>query len=322
MDPSFHEARQRFTKPKPVNSPFKSTKFQRQLARNPYARALATPPRRCPISCSTLPNFFLERFALIAHPDTRQPWFVPQDLESKASGTAGATAEPRQGIRTGPSAYVLSRQLLFQELKRGDSPYHSAHKRLFRMSDHGQSRLPLVLKQASWRSDMDTFILELIRRRVVESLLHFATISEKEGRKKYLVKCETWDGVKELKHRGCLLFLGRQEGGCSDSEPESPPPRLSTMTIDGVKFGRKLAVHNLMVLLGEEHTARLRRESWLLRDGSLFLLGRQATVKLQMLLWKLQGYMAWGKTPGTESLNVSQPENEPATRKPPMDPPK
>ncbi|GAB1314832.1 hypothetical protein MFIFM68171_05042 [Madurella fahalii] len=322
MDPSFHEARERFTKPKPAHSPFKSTKFQRQLARNPYARALATPPRRCPISCSTLPNYFFERFALVAHPDTHQPWFVPQDLESKAPGTPSATAEPPQGIKTGPSAYVLSRQLLFQELQRGDSPYHDAYKRLFRMSDHGQSRLSSVLNRTSWRSDMDAVLLELMRRRVVESLLHFATTSEKENRKKYLVKCETWDSVKELKHRGCLLFLGRQEGAPPDSEPESPPPRLSMMTIEGVKFGGKLAVHNLMVLLGEAHTARLKRESQLLSDGSLFLLGRQATVKLQMLLWKLQGYMAWGEPPGTAPPNVSAPADEPPTREPPMDSPK
>jgi hypothetical protein len=42
MDPLFYEARQRFTKSKPSHSPFKSTKFQRKLARNPYGRAPAS----------------------------------------------------------------------------------------------------------------------------------------------------------------------------------------------------------------------------------------------------------------------------------------
>ena len=38
MDPSFHEARRRYTKtkPPPFKSPYKPTKFQRILARNPY----------------------------------------------------------------------------------------------------------------------------------------------------------------------------------------------------------------------------------------------------------------------------------------------
>lgn len=39
MDPSFHEARQRFTKPKdPESSTSEKTKFRRLLERNPYGR--------------------------------------------------------------------------------------------------------------------------------------------------------------------------------------------------------------------------------------------------------------------------------------------
>jgi hypothetical protein len=65
------------------------------------------------------------------------------------------------------------------------------------------------------------------------------------------------------------------------------------MDFDGTKFGTKLVVHNMPILLGEEHLNRLRQESELLRDGSLYMLGRQATLDLQRLLWKLQGYMSW-----------------------------
>lgn len=36
MDPTFHEARSKFTKPKPVRTEHKPTKFQRHLRRNPY----------------------------------------------------------------------------------------------------------------------------------------------------------------------------------------------------------------------------------------------------------------------------------------------
>ncbi len=36
MDPAFHQARRRFTEPKPRITEHKPTKFQRKLARNPY----------------------------------------------------------------------------------------------------------------------------------------------------------------------------------------------------------------------------------------------------------------------------------------------
>lgn len=39
MDPVFHEARQRWTRPKPTSTDYKPTKFQNQLARNPYGMA-------------------------------------------------------------------------------------------------------------------------------------------------------------------------------------------------------------------------------------------------------------------------------------------
>lgn len=46
LDPSFHEARQRFTKPKQPPGKSKTTKFQRLLARNPYGTSLSSTRRR------------------------------------------------------------------------------------------------------------------------------------------------------------------------------------------------------------------------------------------------------------------------------------
>jgi hypothetical protein len=46
MDPAFHEARQKFTKPKPQRQEHKLTKFQRQLARSPYGNAPHPPVAR------------------------------------------------------------------------------------------------------------------------------------------------------------------------------------------------------------------------------------------------------------------------------------
>ncbi|KAL2152344.1 hypothetical protein VTH82DRAFT_5528 [Thermothelomyces myriococcoides] len=349
MDPAFHEAKQRFTKAKPSRTEHKLTKFQRHLRRNPYAKALATPVRRCPITTTILPNFFLQRFILVAHPETKQPWFVPQDLEMKrpvksppaeaqcpdnaqdnrettnssspeATQEAGKEAlkdaetgqkagETTSGTRSiekrGPSAYTISSQRLLQELQREKSPYFKLHKKLMRMSDHGNSRLGSLISAATWRSDMDAVVLELLRRRIVEGLCHFSNMTEKAGRK-YVVKCERWDDVKNLKHRGCLLYLGPPEESSSGSAPGYVPPRLAAMDMGPVKFGSKLAVHNLPELLGKEHVSQLRQGSTLLRDGSLYLLGRRATVNLQMMLWKLQGYMAWETPQSTSNKDDSK----------------
>ncbi|KAL2169570.1 hypothetical protein VTG60DRAFT_5882 [Thermothelomyces hinnuleus] len=350
MDPAFHEARQRFTKAKPSRTEYKLTKFQRHLRRNPYAKALATPVRKCPITTTALPRFFLQRFALNAHPETKKPWFVPHDLESKApvkspaaearcpdaaqggreaadapspeatqeatqespkdaetgQNADGPTSRTRNSEKRGPSAYTLSSQRLLQELQREKSPYFKLYKKLLRMSDHGNTKLGSLITTATWRSDMDAVVLELLRRRVVEGLCHFSNMTEKAGRK-YVVKCERWDDVKNLKHRGCLLYLGLPEGSSSGSTSGYVPPRLAAMDMGPLKFGSKLAVHNLPELLGEEHVSQLRRGSTLLRDGSLYLLGRRATVNLQMMLWKLQGYMAWDqRQQGTSSESDSR----------------
>ncbi|KAK4157523.1 hypothetical protein C8A00DRAFT_11639 [Chaetomidium leptoderma] len=374
MDPSFHEARQEFTKPKPSHSPYKLSKFQQQLRRNPYAQALATPVRRCPITSTSLPRFFFQGFDLRLHPETGKPWLVPLGLDTKVPDTAthkaseaaetgeepvgpaqepppkdlqseeeaaetGEVVRPAQEssedvqageeaaepvvegtpnvtAKTGPSAYVLASQRLLQELQNPTSLYFKGNRRLFRMSDHGQPKLGAALNNANWRSDMDTVLLELMRRRIVEGLLHFATMVEKEDRK-YLVKCELWNDVKRLKHRGCLVYLGLPEGAASSESapPEYVPPRLSMMDFGPVRFGSKLVVHNLCELLGDAHVRQLRQESELLRDGSLFLLGRQATVTLQMRLWNLQGYMAWEEGDKTSDAGAwitkrTQPSDE------------
>jgi hypothetical protein len=372
MDPAFHGARQRFTQPKPLKTEHSLIKWQRHLARNPYgnsqcvlgvcifsnlslAQALATPVRKCPITGVALPGFFLQRFNLIAHPETKTPWFVPHGLETKvpaasimhgseateatqpmpdpatpttvkpeASEAAHPGSEPAQSPslettwdssesvgeelkedkaaaraenlgKIGPAAYTLSRQQLLQELQRDKSPYFRGQKRLLRMSQYGRSKSGSLLNDAKWRSDMDTVLLEIMRRRIVEGLCHFSKMVESFERH-YLIKCEHWDDVKELKHRGCLLYLGPPDNSTSsESASNYVPPRLSTMDMGPERFGAKLTVHNLRELLGEKHLSQLRQQSELLQDGSLYLLGRKATTSLQMLLWKLQGYMAWEK---------------------------
>ncbi|KAK3359407.1 hypothetical protein B0T25DRAFT_447525 [Lasiosphaeria hispida] len=317
MDPAFHEARRKFTKPKKQESPvLEKTKFQRLLARNPYALALATPPRECKATHAILPNFFLQGFRLVTHPGTDRPWYVPLGFEKKqpptsleeashvedASHTEEALSRPKSLVSsnekpppatpTGPTSWAISRQELFHEFTKGPktSKYAGGYKRLVRRNSQTMNSITSAASNAVWREDMDLLVLELNRRRIVDDLVRYADMVETEARK-YLIKCESWDDAKQHDHRGCLLFLGEEASG-SESPPLAltEPPRLSTMTIENVRFNGKLVVHNLRTLLGEKQMDRLRQESSLMRSGPLFLLGRRRTIETQHLLWRLQGY--------------------------------
>lgn len=135
---------------------------------------------------------------------------------------------------------------------------------------------------------MESFLLATMRRRVVEDLLFYAGLVEQQGRK-YLVRCASWDEVKGLKHRGCLLVL--------DDTAGAGIPRLSTMGIEGARVGGELVVHDLRRVLGEEGVERLKGAGGVFKEGGLFLLGRRRTLDLQLSLWKLQGFLAFEREP-------------------------
>jgi hypothetical protein len=261
------------------------------------ALALATPVRICTLTDAVLPRYFMQDFNLVSHPQSGDPWWISPSLaKSRASQIPSSAvnsapevpgskaAEKRRPV--GPTGYILSRQGLLREIQESRSPHSRGNKKILRKSK-SRSMNPAVGARAVWREDMDSFILDMMRRRIVEDLVYYAKMSEHDGRS-YIVKCESWDEVKTLKHRGCVLWM---EPVSKDNQTEVKPGQLATMDIEGVRFGAKLVVHNLDELLGEDHLAALRNESAMLRSGNLFLLGRQRTLDLQLKLWKLQGYM-------------------------------
>lgn len=263
------------------------------------AQALATPTRWCVATRTALPRFFLDRFRLVAHPEMGDPWWVAQGLEKKSDAS-----QPPSTERAGQSAYLLSRRDLLEDVtSSGGSPYAKKYKALMGASVRPNSSTAQLLHKTIWRKDMDSWLLEIMRRRVVDGLLYFADKVENADRR-YLIKCKTWDEAKEYNHRGCLLYFGEALVTNPISTPGSKPatmaglPRLSTMSIETKQLNGKLAVHNMQDLLSEPHFHRLKAESSILRDGSLFLLGRAPTMELQLLLWKLQGYLS--RSPATD----------------------
>jgi hypothetical protein len=213
---------------------------------------------------------------------------VPGSGPEKSPGLAAGSEKGKDGFSEtcGTSTWLLPRHAMFESFQTGVRPYRHAYRRLgsWGMSV-GQTKMA---RHAVWRDDMADFVLELMRRRAVEELASLARLVDTDARK-YLTLCPTWGQVKLAKsaHRGAYLWVGNQEGGMVEEEPA----RLSTMDVEGSKFGGRVVVHNLKLLLGDEHMARLLEEAPLLKTGHLFLLGRQRTLGLQLKLWKLQHYM-------------------------------
>jgi hypothetical protein len=299
MDPVYHETRTRWTKPKaPQRTVFEKQKWRRHLERNPWALALATPMRRCPGTSTCLPKFFLQDFNIVLHPETEQPWFVPTSLVAPQQGQQQGTESTPQEVKTtskpgplkkpaGPTAYMIARQdYLAQQTQNGE--LHRMEYKKLMMLHHNSDRIKPIANRAIWREDMESLVLRLMRRRVLEDLIYLSTLSADTTRDPYVVRCQTWDDVKDDKYRGqrgCVLWLG------PEGEDGGPGPR-ATMDIPGVKYGRKIAVHNLWRLLGEEGVEKLRESVELFREGEVFLVLRKRTVEMQMKLWKLQGFLA------------------------------
>ena len=63
----------------------------------PTAQALATPLRMCTMTRTRIPVFFMQDFALVAHPDTGRPWWLPRSL--LRGGHSSSSASRREEER-------------------------------------------------------------------------------------------------------------------------------------------------------------------------------------------------------------------------------
>ncbi|RDW83319.1 hypothetical protein BP5796_04810 [Coleophoma crateriformis] len=326
MDPDLIAARQKWTLPKapPSKTP---TAFQKQLAKNPYAQALATPVRRCLLTNVVLPKYFLQEFNIMAHPDTKQPLYVPQNLTSKFTRAAHQTHEmtdpkgvenpeaelestknageapidnslnpnteatqnctssdaqlPERSSKIGPSVHLLGTQGLLKSMtKKGGFLYKPSR---FGGPRSARSKPYATLMGSTiWRPDMDVLVLELLRRRLVESLRYCARLQ-----KGYLVPCTDWEVAKGKGQVGAFLWLEGEE-----SNSDSNPSEFATLDIERGK-AHKTPVHNLPALLGGELIKELKEElPSVFENKILALKHKRNTVDLQLRLWKLQGFLA------------------------------
>ncbi|KAF4814454.1 hypothetical protein CGCSCA5_v007860 [Colletotrichum siamense] len=293
MDPDFVETTKRWRhhKGRANKGEVKDLKerARRKLEENAYAHALASPVRICQVFRKRLPSYFHQKFKAVQNLETGKFWAIPEDIESAAPENDTAEQEPgageggqeRKPMMGSPSGYVMARKRVIYNMlqKPGSSPYSGTSKAVFAR----RANLKTERNQIVWRQDMDNFVLENLRRQAVNTILYYLRLSEDADRG-YLRPCSFRD-VHEMQKRGCLLWMPPNGDG-----PE-PLEQFATFDVPDVKWEKKLAVHDLNQLLGPEHMATLRQYS-LFKDNSLILLGKRRSIALQLVLWKLQGYLA------------------------------
>lgn len=227
--------------------------------------------------------------------------------EPKSAIDSPSEKLPPSSTSIGPYAYVLAREPLLKQFSNealGNEPHGHRSMQLHTLESmypprsRDQGPLRDVLRTAKVRSDIDTFVLELMRRRAVEELEHLLKL------KVYIQPSVSWkDATRASRQVGAILWTGSVRGEPSQSDVEKAPPEFATIDIGTTK--RKTPVHNLEKLLGGEHLQKLKDKFGLFEKKLLVVRHKNMTVGIQMKLWKLQGFLAEYR-----DLETDHPETE------------
>ncbi|TQV91168.1 hypothetical protein V2A60_009358 [Cordyceps javanica] len=291
FDPAWIKSRRRQAKeaPRPATG-----QFQKHLRKNPFAQALATPMRYCPITKTHQPRYFLQRFDVVRHPETNKGWLAPtndayshirRNHEVRANAGSIGTGMSKNGAdgqdEPAPrvTGYVVSQKSVFEALSGPSKRLRGAL--LARRAGMG------VSPEASspvWRHDMSEVVLRDMRREATDELIRRADVSNH----KFVQPCARWADIQKVERRGCALYLPQAE------EDKATARQHTTFDVEGANYDSKMPVHNLIWLLGREEAARLCSESAVFRENELLVLKSwpsKTMVQLHLLLWKLQGYL-------------------------------
>lgn len=159
---------------------------------------------------------------------------------------------------------------------------------MLHMTRTGMASVGINTRKVLFRPEMGDLILKRQRQTAIDALVYRAKKSQAaEGR--YLQPVKSWDEVKGVLNRGCVLWFGDRADAKKDA--------FATLDVQDVQYWRKLPVHNLTWLLGEEGVKELRESSTMFRDNELVVLKlckSDSVRKLHLLLWRMQGYLAEG----------------------------
>lgn len=217
--------------------------------------------------------------------NSHQPEETGSNATAEAEGKDEATALTKESLkprlRRAPlTSYILARKAVVDAV-----PEKRIQAKLLSLR-HGMAMVSAPPpKDVIWRPDMGDIVLQMMRRRAVDALIVRSTRSPSPSFK-FLEPCANWDEVKRVDLRGCVLWLPNH----ADAESS----QYATVDVEDVKYGAKMAVHNLNWLLGEEEVKRLRESTDIFRENELVVLKQwrsESMIKLHQLLWRLQGYL-------------------------------
>lgn len=149
---------------------------------------------------------------------------------------------------------------------------------------NGMAAAPDLLR-ATYRKDMGDLLLKMMRGSAVDELIRRSTRDE-ETKHMFVEPCQTWNAIKDVKLRGCVLWVPQQDDAAT---------KYATYDVEEASYGKKMPVHNLRWLLGEDEVARLQAASDIFRDNEIIVLKqwpRPGMMQLHLLLWRLQGYLS------------------------------
>ena len=325
------DARSRHKAEKPLPGKERSA-FQLKLLKNPFgirlspqsgdlanmsiAQALGTPPRLCLLTGLRIPSYFQIPFGLATHPKTGAPWHLPKltvepesnkssedGSESSANDTTPSSLQAppiterkmlpasEQSARFATGTHFLASRKVLEHVS---SLQRKSYGRLipFRWKEDSSIKIPEII----WREDMDTFILETLRKNVSKNLAYLASRPAA-----YVCSCRDHNKISDHGQVGAVLWLGPEsqdtaqattsnKDGAPASHSEDPGPPPYAMHYYRSHY---ILVYNLPALLGPDRLRTLRESSLPhFSDQYAVIKTKRATVKLQMELWKLLGYLA------------------------------
>lgn len=146
----------------------------------------------------------------------------------------------------------------------------------------------LKISEIVWREDMATFVLSMLRDSVTQGLAYLASRPAA-----YIAACKDCDKISVHVQISAVLWLGpdsetsAQDLSSASREDQGPPPYA-------MHYYKScyMPYYNLLTLLGPTHVRALR-ESNPNQFSSQFAIikAKRTTVKVQLELWKLLGYV-------------------------------
>lgn len=317
----------------PRNEPKKHRKKQatredlEPLAKNPWAVALASPPRLCSITGARLPRALMGEWGLVQGPNEESLHMLPVGL-FKDSLVGRGTSKPTSPEDESPSVEASTQN----EEAASVRPLHneqSRHQLVLRMVDRlpllrkiapplggGSSKRPTVAKllpfrwkhpngpitmrverSMVWRENMPEFVLRHMRldvaRKLEKTCKRFARLGASNGVWNVLEMQEYSDTALEDALR-CLQLVDRAECGAVLLLGPFPESTLFSGTILLPQTQRTIPVFNLSELLTDSHLRKLRdaAASHFQHPALFFRPDDPLSIETMLSLWKLKRFLA------------------------------